>query len=106
MALTTKASGLDPESGAIIQTQTVVGKKNIDHKVKELSSRIRSVHLKLADDDTFVPEPDPGVHYLVVDGDWPIESKINLYEAGFSGIFEIGELDRLSAALEQLGEGQ
>jgi hypothetical protein len=101
-ALTTATSGLDPKSGAIIQTQAVFGGKHIADKTKELSARIRSVHLSLADDGTFVPEPAPGVHYLVVDGDWPIESKINLYEAGFSGIFEIAELDGLTDALAKL----
>jgi hypothetical protein len=104
-ALTTATSGYDPMSGAIIQTQAVF-EGNYSHKVKELSGRIRSVHLKLADDHGFIPEPDPGVHYLVIDGDWPVESKINLYEAGFSGIFEIGALDRLSSELNRLATEQ
>src|SRR5581483_7961908 len=99
-ALRTDTTGRDARSGAIIQTQAVIGAKNIDHKVKELASRLRSVHLRCLSDGLFVSEPNPGMHYLVIDGDWPVESKINLYEAGFSGIFEIGELDRLS---EELG---
>jgi hypothetical protein len=98
-ALTTETSGLDPKSGVIIQTQAVIGAKNIDHKVKELAARIRSVHLRCNADGVFEPQPNPGTHYLVVDGDWPIESKINLYEAGFSGIFEIAQLDKLAAEL-------
>jgi hypothetical protein len=105
-ALTTATSGIDPESGAVIQTQAVIGAKNIDHKVKELAARIRSVHLRCNGDGIFEPEPNPGTHYLVVDGDWPIESKINLYEAGFSGIFEIAQLDKLSAELARKAGGQ
>jgi hypothetical protein len=100
-ALTTVTSGLDPDSGAVIQTQTVVGGNGgqIGHKTRELSARLRSVHLVLAEDESFAPNPDPGDHYLVIDGDWPKENKINLYEAGFQGIFEIGQLSALTEAL-------
>lgn len=100
-ALTTEAGGRDPRSGAYIQTQTVVGAKNIDHKVKELASRMRSLQLKLNTQGQFVPNPNAGSHYLVIDGDWPITSKVNLYEAGFTGIFEIAELDQLAGLLEK-----
>ncbi len=45
-------------------------------------------------------------YYLVVDGDWQVESKINLYEAGFSDIFEITELEHLADELRaQRSEG-
>jgi hypothetical protein len=101
-ALTTDVSGRDPRSGALIQTQAVFGGKHISDKTRELAARMRSVHLRCDDNGNFAPEPDPGTHYLVVDGDWPVESKINLYEAGFSGIFEIAELDRLAAELDRL----
>src|SRR5262249_7016840 len=99
-ALTTEATGLDTDSGTIIQTQAVFGGKHISDKTRELAGRIRSVFLRCDDECLFQPEEQPGTHYLVVDGDWPIESKINLYEAGFSGIFEIGELDRMTDALK------
>jgi len=100
-AFSTEFSGSDPKSKAVIQTQAVF-EGHYSDKVKEISSRIRSLHLELSEDETFVPKYNPDIHYLVIDGDWPFESKINLYEAGFSGIFEIGELEQVSAALEQL----
>ena len=101
-ALTTETTGQDGMTGAIIQTQAVIGAKNIDHKVKELASRLRSVHLRCQVDSCFGAESNPGQHFLVVDGDWPVDSKINLLEAGYSGIFEIAELDALTDALEPL----
>jgi hypothetical protein len=98
-ALTTKPSGKDPKTGAIIQTQSVFGRKHIADKTREIAGRLRAVHLRCNSDGSFSPEPNPGIHYLVIDGDWPIESKINLYEAGFSGIYEIAELHHLSNEL-------
>jgi hypothetical protein len=101
-SLTTTTSGAVPGTEAIVQTQSVFGRKHIADKTRELAARMRGVHLRAAEDDTFAPEQSPGTHYLVIDGDWPMESKINLYEAGFSGIFEIGELDRLADSLRKL----
>jgi hypothetical protein len=100
-ALTTATTGQDPETKAIIQTQAIVGGNGgqIGHKTRELAARLRAVHLRCTSNGIFEAEENPGVHYLVLDGDWPIESKINLYEAGFSGIFEIGELERLADEL-------
>lgn len=98
-ALMTSTAGKEPNSGAIIQTQTVVGRKHIADKTRELAARLRSVHLRCGSNGIFEPEHNPGIHYLVVDGDWPIESKVNLFEAGFTGIYEIAELYRLSNEL-------
>lgn len=100
-ALTTTAGGRDPTSGAFIQTQAVVGAKNIDHKVKELASRLRSLYLDLNSDGNFEPNSDNDKHFLVIDGDWPINSKINLFEAGFQGIYEIAESDSLMNELSK-----
>ncbi len=99
VALTTETVGRDQETGAIIQTQPVFGQKHISDKTREVAGRLRSVQLRYNTDGSFEPEPNPGVHYLVIDGDWPVESKINLYEAGFQGIYEIAELDSLAKEL-------
>ena len=105
-ALTTETTGMDAETGAIIQTQAVFGGKHISDKTRELAGRMRSLQLQCASDTTFVPEPDPGTHMLALDGDWPVTSKINLYEAGYTGIFEIAELGRLKDALAALPHQQ
>ena len=98
-ALTTATSGLDTQSGAILHTQSVIGAKHIADKTKELAARMRSIHLRCDASGNFRREPAPGSHFLVVDGDWPVESKLNLLEAGYSGIFEIAELDSLNEIL-------
>ncbi|MDF1790008.1 MAG: hypothetical protein P1U82_29395 [Verrucomicrobiales bacterium] len=103
-ALTTDASGLDPKTGAVIQTQTVIGRKHIADKTRELAARLRSLHITCDSKGDFSSSPDATSHFLVVDGDWPLESKINLYEAGFEGIFEIGELSLLAEALDNLSK--
>lgn len=99
--LTTRTSGVDKSGKKIIQTQSVFGRKHIADKTRELAARLRSVHLCCQPSGTFDQEKDPGEHYLVVDGDWPIVNKINLMEAGFKGIFEIGELDKLAKKLNK-----
>jgi hypothetical protein len=101
-ALTTHASGQDPLTGAVIQTQTVVGKKHIADKTRELAARLRSMNIDCGATGEFSPSDVGAGHFLVVDGDWPIGSKINLYEAGFDGIFEIGELSQLAETLGSL----
>jgi hypothetical protein len=101
-ALTTETTGLDPLSRAVIQTQAVFGRKHISDKTRELAGRMRSVFLRCDQNGLFIPEMSPGLHLAVLDGDWPIESKINLLEAGFFGLFEIAELDRLTVTLESL----
>jgi hypothetical protein len=72
------------------------------HKVKELASRQRSINLHCDSDGNFTGETNPADCFLVIDGDWPINSKINLYESGYLGVVEIGELDQLTAALQCL----
>ncbi|MFC4452362.1 hypothetical protein [Deinococcus sonorensis] len=100
-ALTTEVSGREATSGIIIQTQAVYGAKHIADKTKEIACRLRSIHIKCNDDGLFEPEPNPGKHYLVIDGDWPLESKINLYEAGFDGIYDVSELIELSSSFKK-----
>jgi len=102
-ALTTKANGLDPVTGAIIHTQSVFGRKHIADKTRELAGRLRSLRLSCNEDAVLGPCGVKQKHFLVVDGDWPVESKINLLEAGYSGVYEIGELDGLKAALTAVG---
>ena len=102
-ALTTATTGQDPDSSAIIHTQSVFGEKHIADKTKELSARMRANYLRLVEDEMFGPEPTPREHYLVVDGDWPVDAKINLLEAGFSGIFELGDLTLLRGELARKG---
>jgi hypothetical protein len=104
VALTTDCTGYHAPSKSIIQTQTVVGRKHIADKTRELAGRLRSFQLDCAGNGEFVPSQDSHLHFLVVDGDWPVESKINLYEAGFDGIFEIGELSLLAETLESLSK--
>ena len=99
-ALTTETTGKDSGTGAVIQSQSVIGRKNISYKTKELAGRIRSLFLRCDHSDHFVAEASPGLHFVVVDGDWPVESKINLLEAGFSGVFEIAQLATLTDTLE------
>ena len=98
-ALTTVTAGRDPRSDATIHTQSVIGGKHIDDKTKELAARMRANHLRCGEDGRFVGESNPGEHYLVIDGDWPIDSKINLLEAGFTGIYELGDLQTLRHVL-------
>jgi hypothetical protein len=101
-ALTTKATGRDADTGAVIQTQAVFGRKHISDKTRELGGRMRSLYLHCDLKDKFVAETNPGIHFAVLDGDWPVESKINLLEAGFAGLFEIAELDALTDALSAM----
>jgi hypothetical protein len=63
---------------------------------------MRSLSLRCDQNDQFVAEPNHGLHFGVLDGDWPLESKINLLEAGFSGLFEIAELDILRDGLNAI----
>jgi hypothetical protein len=63
---------------------------------------MRSLYLHCDLKDKFVAETNPGIHFAVLDGDWPVESKINLLEAGFAGLFEIAELDALTDALSAM----
>jgi len=102
-ALTTATAGLDPDTKAVIHTQAVFGAKHIADKTKEISARMRANHLRFHSDGTFGPELNPALHYLVVDGDWPIEAKVNLLESGFTGVFELGDLDSLRSELDELG---
>lgn len=106
-ALTSETSGKALHSGAIIQSQAVIGGNGgqIGHKTRELSARLRSVHLRCENNGAFVPEPNPGTHFLVIDGDWPVVNKVNLYESGYLGIYEIGELESLSTALSDIADG-
>jgi hypothetical protein len=63
---------------------------------------MRSLFLRCDPGGQFVGEPHPGVHFAVVDGDWPVTVKVNLLEAGFSGLFEIAELATLTEALNTM----
>ena len=102
-ALITETSGQDPVTNAVIQTQAVYGAKHVADKTRELAARMRSVQLRCGSDSNFAPGPDPGMQFLVVDGDWPVTSKINLLEAGFDRVFEIAQLERLSDELNNGG---
>jgi hypothetical protein len=90
--LTTQVVGRDPKNCAIIHSQSVVGNKHIWDKVRELSLRMRSLNLELNSDNVFCAKKKLEDHIAVLDGDWPIEAKINLLEAGFSKVVEIAEL--------------
>jgi len=101
-ALTTETTGRDAGTGVVIQTQSVFGGKHISDKTRELAGRMRSLFLRCDQGDQFVAEPNPGVHFAVLDGDWPVDVKVNLLESGFSGLFEIAELATLTEALNAM----
>jgi len=101
-ALTTRATAVHQESGTVLHTQSVFGGKHISDKTREVAARMRTNLLACNDDGEFEASGAGSRHLLVVDGDWPLKSKLNLMEAGFSGVFEIGELDSLTKTLEAL----
>lgn len=91
--LTTEVVGLDTDEDAIIHSQSVVGQKHILDKTRELAARVRSLTLEAGVDGKLVAPAKSGLHVAVVDGDWPIHAKLNLLEAGFAKVVEIGHLD-------------
>ncbi|GGS37589.1 hypothetical protein [Deinococcus knuensis] len=93
-AFTTLATRSD-DGAKYIQTQSVVGGKNIDHKVKELAARRRSLGLMISEDGNIIPNDIEETHILIVDGDWPLRSKINLLESGFAEIIDIIDFTKL-----------
>jgi hypothetical protein len=101
-ALTTDVVGCLTDQSVIGMSQAVMGRKHIADKTREIAARLRSVLLR-HENDSMQPAAESGYMYLlIVDGDWPIESKINLYESGYTWIFEIAELNLLADVLKAL----
>jgi len=90
-ALVTEVAGLVSEDKSFIWSQSVFGKKHIADKTSEICGRMRSQNLTF-NGKKFLPAASDGLyHRLLVDGDWPVASKVNLLEAGFGSIDELSE---------------
>jgi hypothetical protein len=104
--LETWMEGVSKNGKWLIKVQSAQDGHQMD-KTKELAGRSRGIHVAWYHDDDphdrtkwSFGQRDVKKMALVLDGDWEVDRKRNLYEAGWDWVGDIGQLDELRQIIQ------